>query len=87
MNKFINWDTLGIKTHKEKYGFENLRMVKRKCFLKVSKKRKKEIIEWLDNLGKCSNKSHYSYTRRDVNELFKEIQQYLEETRKKFEKS
>ncbi len=58
---------------------------KRLRFERVASKRVEKILHYLDLLGNCANKSNYEYTKDDVNKMFREIQNHLNFTKKKFE--
>lgn len=81
---YFSSDLMGRRT---KYGSYRFRQLKQKKFKELTASRKEAIKNKIRILGNCSNKSHYSYKKGQVKKLFDEIQQYLEETRKKFEKS
>jgi hypothetical protein len=84
--KRVNWDTIGAYSHKEKYGNDQLRIIKNEYFKKITLKRKKEIFKLLDELGNCSNKSHYFYRSKQVQRLFREIRKYIDVTEEKFKR-
>lgn len=46
---------------------------KRKRFEKVASKRVQFIIDKLDLLGNCSNRSNYKYSEEDVKKMFSAI--------------
>jgi len=46
---------------------------KRKRFEKVASKRVQFIIDKLDLLGNCSNRSNYEYSEKDVIKMFRTI--------------
>ena len=50
---------------------------KRKRFEKVAGKRVQFIIDKLDLLGNCSNRSNYEYSEEDVKKMFSTIKERL----------
>ena len=53
-------------------------------FKRIATKRVNEILNKLDTLGNCSNKSNYSYTEEDIQKIFKAIDLKLKETKSLF---
>ncbi len=49
--------------------------IKKDRFRKVASRRVQKIIESLDSLSKCSNKSNYDYGEEDVNKMLKAIRE------------
>lgn len=49
--------------------------IKRERFKKVASRRVQGILDGLDNLSKCANKSNYEYTTEDVNKMLKAIKE------------
>jgi len=56
-------------------------------FVRLAEARTNKIIDTLQLLGNCSNKSVYEYDQDEVDEIFQAIEQEVKETRKKFKKS
>lgn len=53
-------------------------------FKRIATKRVNDILNKIDILGNCSNKSNYSYTEEDVQKIFRAIDLKLKETRGSF---
>ena len=51
---------------------------------RVAGRRVEQILQKLELLGKCSNKNNYQYSKKDVDKMFKAIQERVEETEKVF---
>lgn len=49
--------------------------IKKDRFRKVAARRVQKIIDSLDSLSKCSNKSNYDYSEEDVNKMLKAIRE------------
>ncbi|MDQ6758008.1 MAG: hypothetical protein M3004_13860 [Bacteroidota bacterium] len=47
--------------------------IRRERFEKVAAKRTQKILDLLDILGNCSNRSNYEYTDEDVRKMFSAI--------------
>ena len=47
---------------------------RRERFEKVAAKRTQKILDLLDILGNCSNRSNYEYTDEDVRKMFSAIE-------------
>ena len=60
---------------------------RRDRFLRVAERRTREILHKLRLLGNCSNKSAYSYTEEEVEQIFTAIQDQLDAARARFEPS
>jgi hypothetical protein len=61
--------------------------VRRERFLRVAERRTRDILHKLRLLGNCSNKSAYSYTEEEVEQIFSVIQEQLNAARARFEPS
>jgi len=59
---------------------------KRQKFLRLAEERTNKILQKIRVLGNCSNRGQYEYTARDVQDIFKAIQNQLAITRERFEK-
>ncbi|MCT7464778.1 hypothetical protein N5S72_09985 [Aliarcobacter cryaerophilus] len=57
---------------------------KHEKFKRIVSKRVNELINKIDILGNCSNKSNYYYTEEDVNKIFNAIELKLRETKSQF---
>ena len=57
---------------------------KREKFLRLANARTNKILEMLNLLGNLSNTSNYEYSQKDVNLIFKAIEQEIKENKKKF---
>lgn len=53
-------------------------------FKRIATKRVNELLNKLDVLGNCSNKSNYTYTEEDIQKIFKAIDSKVKETKSKF---
>jgi len=50
---------------------------KRERFLRIASNRTNRIVDDFRLLGNCSNRNNYSYTKEEVNEMFREIERSL----------
>lgn len=57
---------------------------KRKRFLRLAQLRANIVLERLRILGHCANKSAYSFSEQDVNKIFNEIEDQLNDIKSKF---
>ena len=57
---------------------------KRDRFLKVAESRTNKIISMIKLLGNCANTNNYSYTHKEVKQIFAAIDNELKNTKKKF---
>ena len=53
-------------------------------FKRVAVKRTRRVLKELELLSNCGNKHDYSYSEKDVENIFEAISQQLKETRNKF---
>jgi hypothetical protein len=53
-------------------------------FVRIAELRVNRVLEDLDKLGRCSNRSYYSYSEVDVNQIFKEIERKVKEIKSMF---
>ena len=60
---------------------------KRDKFVRLAEARTNKIIDTLQLLGNLSNTGAYEYTKRDVDQMFKAIDEAMTDTRNKFNKS
>ena len=58
---------------------------KRERFLKVAETRTNKIITMLKLLGNCANTNNYSYTSKEVKQIFNAIESELRNTKRKFD--
>ena len=59
---------------------------RRERFEKVASKCVQKVLDYLHLLGNCSNKNNYEYTEKDVELMFKEINQSFKETKILYDK-
>jgi len=48
---------------------------RRERFENVAARRTQRVIDFLDSLSNCSNRSNYEYTEEDVRKMFKAIRE------------
>lgn len=48
--------------------------IRRERFERVAAKRTQKLLDLLDILGNCSNKSNYEYTEEDIRKMFSAIE-------------
>jgi len=53
-------------------------------FKRLATKRTNEVLKRLDILGNCANRQVYSYTEKEVEKIFKAIENKIKEVRTKF---
>ena len=66
-------------------GFATPEEERRDRFLRVAERRTKEILHKIRLLGNCSNKSAYSYTDEEIEQIFSVIEKQLHAARLRFE--
>lgn len=59
---------------------------KREKFVRIAEARTNKIINMIQLLGNCSNRSLYEYSQKDVNKIFNTIQTELDEAKKRYSK-
>ena len=64
---------------------QSKKKTKRQRFLEVAQRRTKKTIKGIRLLAKCSRRSSYEYTKKDVQKIFQTIQIELEHARIAFE--
>jgi hypothetical protein len=64
----------------------NKQNIKRERFEKVASNRVQKIIDFLGLLGNCANKNNYDYAEKDVEQMFKEINRALKESKLSYDK-
>ncbi|MFA4851789.1 MAG: hypothetical protein WC599_04660 [Bacteroidales bacterium] len=62
----------------------NKKSTRRERFEKVAAKRTQKILDFLDSLANCSNRSNYEYTDADVRKMFSAIKDKLKNTEAAF---
>ena len=60
---------------------------KRERFVRIAEKRVNKILDYLDTLGKCSNRRNYKYSEKDVAKMFSEIEAKTKEIKILFQNS
>ena len=64
----------------------NEKSTRRKRFETVAARRTQKILEFLDSLSNCSNRSNYEYTESDVKKIFNAIKDRIKTTEAAFDK-
>lgn len=59
--------------------------LRRERFENVAARRTQKILDTLDILGNCSNKSNYEYTNEDTKKMFNAIENKLKAIKSLFE--
>ena len=67
-----------------KYKPMNKKSLRRERFENVAARRTQKILDLLDILGNCSNKSNYEYTDEDVRKMFSSIKDKVKNTEAAF---
>lgn len=62
----------------------NKKSLRRERFENVAARRTQKILDLLDILGNCSNKSNYEYTDEDVRKMFSSIKDKVKNTEAAF---
>jgi hypothetical protein len=60
--------------------------LRRGRFEKVAARRVQKIIDFLDSLSNCANRSNYDYTEDDVKKMFKAIRDKVSQSESSFDK-
>ena len=60
---------------------------KREKFVRLAEARTTKIIVMIQLLGNCSNHSQYEYSQKDVEKIFRAIQDELDAAKKRFYRS
>lgn len=60
---------------------------KRIRFEKVASKRVQKVLDTLDLLSNCANKSNYDFNERDVEQMFNEISRHLRDCKNAYAKA
>ena len=58
---------------------------RRNRFVKIAEGRVNRILDGLDSLGKCSNRSNYEYSEEDIKKIFGEIDKKVRDIRTLFQ--
>ena len=62
----------------------NKKSLRRERFENVAARRTQKILDLLDILGNCSNRSNYEFTDEDVRKMFSAIKEKLKNTEAAF---
>lgn len=57
---------------------------KRERFKRLAIYRTNEVLKKLKILGNCANRSAYSYTEKEINKIFSEIERKVKEVKSRF---
>lgn len=57
---------------------------RRERFVRVAENRTNKIIDMINLLGNCANKSNYEYTEEDIKTIFDAIEKEVKNTKSKF---
>jgi len=57
---------------------------KRERFKRIAENRTNKIINMIDLLGNCSNKSNYEYDEKDISRIYDAIKRELNDSQAKF---
>lgn len=60
---------------------------KRERFLRIAPNRTNKVLEDLRLLGNCSNRQNYKYERKEIEQIFKAIDQEVKRVKALFEPS
>lgn len=60
---------------------------KRERFVRIAESRTNKIINMIELLGNCSNKSTYEYSEEDVNKIFGRLEKELRNAKQRFTSS
>ena len=58
---------------------------KRERFEEVAGSRVQMVLDKIENLSKCANKRNYEYAQKDIDRMFRVINQHIRNTKLKFE--
>ena len=73
-------------TNKES-NIANNDVIRRDRFVRIAEKRVNKVLDNLDSLGRCSNKSNYQYSDKDVKKIFGEIDKKIKEIKVLYQSS
>lgn len=57
---------------------------KREKFVRIAESRTNKIINMIDLLGNCSNRSTYEYSEEDINKIFGRLEKELKNAKQRF---
>jgi len=57
---------------------------RRERFVRIAENRTNKIIDMINLLGNCANKSNYEYTEEDIKTIFDAIEKEVKNTKSKF---
>ena len=60
---------------------------KREKFVRLAEARTNRIIDTLHLLGNLSNTGAYEYSKKDIDQMFKAIEEVISDTKNKFNKT
>ena len=60
---------------------------RRERFIRIVERRVNNILDGIDNLGKCSNQKNYEYDEEDVKKIFNEIEKKIKEVKSMYQDS
>ncbi len=60
---------------------------KRERFVRIAESRTNKIINMIELLGNCSNKSTYEYSEEDINKIFGRLEKELKNAKQRFTSS
>ena len=60
---------------------------KRERFVRIAESRTNKIINMIELLGNCSNKSTYEYSEEDVNKIFGRLEKEIRNAKQRFTSS
>lgn len=60
---------------------------KRERFVRIAESRTNKIINMIELLGNCSNKSTYEYSEEDINKIFGRLEKELKNAKQRFNSS
>lgn len=69
----------------EEAKIHNMQGIRRTRFVRIAEGRVNRILEGLDSLGKCSNRSNYEYSEDDVKKIFGEIDKKVRDIKALFQ--
>jgi hypothetical protein len=64
----------------------NKKSLRRERFENVAARRTQKILEFLDSLANCANRSNYEYSEEDIKKMFAAIKERTKTTEAAFDK-
>lgn len=64
-----------------------MKETKKERFIRIAESRTNKILNMIQLLSNCSNKSIYDYTQQDIEKIFNAIETELKEAKKSFNKT